>query len=524
MSLQALIFDVDGTLADTERAGHRVAFNAAFADAGLPWHWDEGLYDGLLQVTGGKERIRHFIANDDRWFLARPDATEVIADLHRSKTRHYLRLLGAGSVRLLPGVESLLREARGGGLRLAIATTTTPDNVTALSREHARHGCDVMVRGDRGRRRRVGQEARARHLPVGDRSARARATAVLAVEDSGVGLAAAASAGVPTVVTPSAHTVRDDFTAAIARYPDLSTVTVDECAPDTRPRSRPPSPHHPPSPTKEPSYGPVSAVRRPQPERRRPDRRRQAHPVRVQDEAQGRSWLSRLRRPLRGGSSTGTNVEVSTTDDFTKGVDALVYHIDEATEDMRIAYPLDLFDRNITDGRMMLVSFLTLTIGNNQGMGDIEYAKMHRLLMPPRCLQPVRRPGHGHRRPVAHPRPPGRRRRLHRRHHHQAQAGPASRALRRGGLPVLAGRRLHQERRAAGQPGVRPDEEDHPAGRRRHEARPGRDRSRPSCSRRTSPPTTTTRCSPVPTSSWRPSAETPTSVAFLVDGYVGGPA
>jgi ribulose-bisphosphate carboxylase large chain len=75
-------------------------------------------------------------------------------------------------------------------------------------------------------------------------------------------------------------------------------------------------------------------------------------------------------------SSTGTNVEVSTTDDFTKGVDALVYYVDEANEEMRIAYPLDLFDRNMTDGRMMMVSFLTLTIGNNQGMGDIEYAKM----------------------------------------------------------------------------------------------------------------------------------------------------
>src|SRR5574340_456680 len=75
-------------------------------------------------------------------------------------------------------------------------------------------------------------------------------------------------------------------------------------------------------------------------------------------------------------SSTGTNVEVSTTDDFTKGVDALVYYIDEATEDMRIAYPIELFDRNVTDGRFMLVSFLTLAIGNNQGMGDIEHAKM----------------------------------------------------------------------------------------------------------------------------------------------------
>ncbi|ANJ67033.1 ribulose 1,5-bisphosphate carboxylase [Halothiobacillus diazotrophicus] len=86
-------------------------------------------------------------------------------------------------------------------------------------------------------------------------------------------------------------------------------------------------------------------------------------------------------------SSTGTNVEVSTTDEFTKGVDALVYHIDEATEDMRIAYPIELFDRNITDGRMMIVSFLTLAIGNNQGMGDIEHAKMIDFYVPPRALQ-----------------------------------------------------------------------------------------------------------------------------------------
>ncbi len=85
-------------------------------------------------------------------------------------------------------------------------------------------------------------------------------------------------------------------------------------------------------------------------------------------------------------SSTGTNVE-ATTDEFTKGVDALVYHIDEETEEMRIAYPLELFDRNVTDGRMMLVSFLTLTIGNNQGMGDVEYAKMYDFYMPRRAIE-----------------------------------------------------------------------------------------------------------------------------------------
>ncbi len=85
-------------------------------------------------------------------------------------------------------------------------------------------------------------------------------------------------------------------------------------------------------------------------------------------------------------SSTGTNVEVSTTDDFTRGVDALVYEIDEAREITKIAYPVELFDRNIIDGRAMLASFLTLTIGNNQGMGDVEYAKMHDFYIPPKFL------------------------------------------------------------------------------------------------------------------------------------------
>ncbi len=86
-------------------------------------------------------------------------------------------------------------------------------------------------------------------------------------------------------------------------------------------------------------------------------------------------------------SSTGTNVEVSTTDDFTKGLDALVYEIDEAQGIMKIAYPNDLFDRNIIDGRAMIVSFLTLCIGNNQGMGDIKNAQMQDFYVPPKMLQ-----------------------------------------------------------------------------------------------------------------------------------------
>ena len=86
-------------------------------------------------------------------------------------------------------------------------------------------------------------------------------------------------------------------------------------------------------------------------------------------------------------SSTGTNVEVSTTDDFTRSVDALVYHIDPETEEMRIAYPLELFDRNMIDGRMMMVSFLTLAVGNNQGMGDIAHAKLYDFYVPRRAVE-----------------------------------------------------------------------------------------------------------------------------------------
>lgn len=100
----------------------------------------------------------------------------------------------------------------------------------------------------------------------------------------------------------------------------------------------------------------------------------------------GQSYLSAAAH-FAAESSTGTNVEVCTTDDHTKSVDALVYEADESKELMKIAYPLKLFDRNITDGRAMIVSFLTLTIGNNQGMGDIEYAKMYDFYVPSAYLQ-----------------------------------------------------------------------------------------------------------------------------------------
>lgn len=134
--LQAIVFDVDGTIADTERDGHRRAFNAAFAAAGLDWHWDATLYGELLEIAGGKERIRHFM---DRLGFAPAgvDLDALAAELHRAKTVHYLELLESGSIPLRPGVLRLWQEARAAGLRLAIATTATLEGVEALLRHSA---------------------------------------------------------------------------------------------------------------------------------------------------------------------------------------------------------------------------------------------------------------------------------------------------------------------------------------------------------------------------------------------------
>jgi beta-phosphoglucomutase-like phosphatase (HAD superfamily) len=130
--LKALIFDVDGTLADTERDGHRVAFNQAFADAGLDWDWSVEVYGDLLSVTGGKERIRFYLEKYQSDFSIDGDLTEFIISLHKQKTNHYLALLQQGKIPLRPGVERLLHEAREAGLTLGIATTTTPANVSYL--------------------------------------------------------------------------------------------------------------------------------------------------------------------------------------------------------------------------------------------------------------------------------------------------------------------------------------------------------------------------------------------------------
>ena len=218
--LQALIFDVDGTLADTESM-HRHAFNAAFAEAGLNWHWSETIYIRLLDVAGGKERIEHYWKMTDPSHACSNDAPGFIDRVHAIKTRIYETLAGGGALPLRPGVKRLIHEASAAGMPIAIATTTTPANVDALLRTP--FGADwralFAVIRDGG--------STATKKPAPDvyfdtlRELGLPAHGCLAFEDSENGLRAATAAGIPTIATPTAYTALHEMGNALLVLPHL---------------------------------------------------------------------------------------------------------------------------------------------------------------------------------------------------------------------------------------------------------------------------------------------------------------
>lgn len=212
--LTALIFDVDGTLAETERDGHRVAFNRAFADAGLNWEWSINLYGELLRVAGGKERIRYFIEQYLPDFTLPDDLSGFIAKLHARKTQYYGELLASGSIPLRPGVRRLLTTARNAGVKLAIATTSALENVHALLLStlgaESLSWFEIIAAGDIVPAKKPAPDIYQYVLNQMNLSPQN----CLAIEDSPQGLKAAIAAGLKTVITVNDYTKSADFTGA----------------------------------------------------------------------------------------------------------------------------------------------------------------------------------------------------------------------------------------------------------------------------------------------------------------------
>ena len=212
--LKALLFDVDGTLADTERDGHRVAFNRAFAEAGLDWDWSEALYGELLAVTGGKERIRYYLDNFNRDFTRPADLDGFIAGLHKAKTVHYVQMLGEGLIPLRPGVRRLIEEARTAGLRLAVVTTTTPENVSALLENalaaDAMSWFEVIAAGDVVPAKKPAPDIYTWAME----QMQLAPQECIAFEDSHNGIRSSRSAGLKTIVAVNGYTCEEDFSGA----------------------------------------------------------------------------------------------------------------------------------------------------------------------------------------------------------------------------------------------------------------------------------------------------------------------
>lgn len=214
--LKALIFDVDGTLAETEEL-HRESFNAAFRDTGLDWTWDRESYTALLTTTGGKERIARFVSEQR---LPHLGAAEV-RTLHLAKNEKYAEALVQRGLTLRPGMAQLITEAKHRGLKLGIATTTSTSNLVALLAccfgENGGHIFDATVCSEDVNRKKPDPQV----YQVCLERLGARPSEAIAFEDSGVGLAAALAAGLRTIITPGAYTKNDNFAGASAILDDL---------------------------------------------------------------------------------------------------------------------------------------------------------------------------------------------------------------------------------------------------------------------------------------------------------------
>jgi len=210
--MKALLFDCDGVLVDTERDGHRVAFNRAFAAKGLPVQWDVALYGDLLQIAGGKERMQFFFERHG-WPPGGADRAALIRELHQLKTDFFMQIIASGQLPLRPGVRRLVDEALAAGLRLAVCSTSNERAVTSIVETllgPSRRARIAIFAGDIVPRKKPAPDI---YLLARERLD-VPAAECLVVEDSRLGLLAAKAAGMRCLITKSSYTAGEDFSEA----------------------------------------------------------------------------------------------------------------------------------------------------------------------------------------------------------------------------------------------------------------------------------------------------------------------
>ena len=218
--LEAVIFDVDGTLAEPEEA-HRAAFNEAFVKFGLDWNWTQDVYRQLLKTSGGKERIRAHMEKIGFDYTGQIPLTDFIAEIHAHKTKLYTDIIESGTIPLRPGVQDLIEDCTRNRMRMAIATATSQPNVVSLVKatlgENGMDLFEVISAGDMVANKKPAPDIYLNALSGLDLDA----AHCIVLEDSHNGLASALAAGIPTVITPSIYTLDDDFTGAMVVTPTL---------------------------------------------------------------------------------------------------------------------------------------------------------------------------------------------------------------------------------------------------------------------------------------------------------------
>jgi len=209
VGIKAIIFDQDGVIIDTERDGHRVAFNKTFKEFGFDFEWDADYYYKLLQVAGGKERMRHHLHTKGFGKEINPaEEDELIKKLHKRKTEIFIELIKKGSLPLRPGIKRIMKEAMAMGLKIGICTTSNEKAAHAVAYGILKEiKFNFVLAGDVVKKKKPDPEI----YLLGLKMENLKAKECIVFEDSKNGLAAAKAAGMNVVVTTNSYTEKEDL-------------------------------------------------------------------------------------------------------------------------------------------------------------------------------------------------------------------------------------------------------------------------------------------------------------------------